>query len=130
MLCRYTTPYKTGQFYPSCGMSDDDILNARIQKDLVKKDWNFPRDYHGRKRMKEILDIIIEYSDVGISHQQLADSIGMDRKTIRPYLNHLIKMCLVTRDHGIHGKYFPTTRRHRGTSISAEILAESFRAQQ
>jgi hypothetical protein len=57
-------------YYPLWGMSDDDILNARIQKDLLKKDWNLPRDYHERKMTKDILDIIMRYGnlDMGISH--------------------------------------------------------------
>ena len=108
-----TTPYNTGQFYPLWGMSHDDILNAKIQKNLLKKDWNVPRDYHVRKIMKEILDIIMQqYSDLdaGISHNQLAESIRMNRKAIRPYLKRLTEMGLVTRDQGKHGKYFPTTR--------------------
>jgi hypothetical protein len=42
-------------------------------------------------------------------------------------MQSLIKMGLVTREQGKHGKYFPRTKRHRGTSISAEILAESFK---
>lgn len=110
-------------------MSHDDILNAKILKNLLKKDWRVPRDYHEKKIMKKISDMIMQYSDldVGISHKLLAESIGRDRKTIRPYLKRLIKMGLVTRDQGKHGKYFPTTKRHRGTVIGAEILAESFR---
>ena len=111
-------------------MSHDDILNARIQKNLLKKDWNVPRDYRGRRIMIKIWGIIMQqYSDldVGISHNQLAESIGMNRKAIRPYLKSLTEKGLVTRDQGKHGKYFPTTKRHRGIDTSAEILAGSFR---
>jgi predicted transcriptional regulator len=59
--------------------------------------------------------------------KSIAEYIGIDRKTLRRYMKRLIEMHLVTREPGKHGKYFPTTKRHRGTSISADILAESFR---
>lgn len=64
--------------------------------------------------------------NTGVHHNQLAEYIGIDRKTLRRYMEPLIKMGLATREPDKHGKYFPRTKRHRGTSISAEILAESF----
>jgi predicted transcriptional regulator len=108
-------------------MSYDDILNARIQKDLQNKDWNIPREYLERKRMNSIMNALISSQDQGMHHSQIAEYIGIDRKTLRPYIKHLMEMHLVTREPGRHGKYFPTTKRHRGTSVSADILAESFK---
>lgn len=69
----------------------------------------------------------MSFQTKGMFHNQLAEYIKVDRKTLRRYMKHLIEMHLVTREPGKHGKYYPTTQRHRGTSISAEILAESFK---
>jgi predicted transcriptional regulator len=108
-------------------MSNDDILNARIQRDLQNKDnLNLPREALGRKIMKHIMNILISFQNEGMHHSQLVEYIGIDRKTLRRYMKRLIKMDLVTREPGRQGKYFPTTKRHRGSSISANILAESF----
>ena len=74
-----------------------------------------------------IMNALISFQDQGMHHSQIAESIGIDRKTLRPYMKLLMGMHLVTREPGRHGKYFPTTKRHRGTSISADILAESFK---
>jgi DNA-binding transcriptional ArsR family regulator len=107
-------------------MSQDDILKARIRKNLLK-DWNVVREYHENETMKRIMAVIVRYGEAGVSHSQLSEAIGKDRKTIRPHLNRLAEMGLVTRDLGKHGKYFPTIKRHRGITISAEILTESFK---
>jgi DNA-binding MarR family transcriptional regulator len=109
-------------------MSNDDILNARIRRDLQNKDnLNLPREALERKIMNRIMEILMSFQNEGMFHSQLAEYIGIDRKTLRRYMKRLIEMHLVTREPGKHGKYFPTTKRHRGTSISADILAESFK---
>jgi predicted transcriptional regulator len=97
-----------------------------MRKHILKKDWNFTRDYNRKKIMNMIMNALISFQDQGMHHSQIAESIGIDRKTLRPYMKLLMGMHLVTREPGRHGKYFPTTKRHRGTSISADILAESF----
>jgi predicted transcriptional regulator len=108
-------------------MSHDDILNARIREHIQKKDWNLPREGLERKRLNIIMNALISSEDQGMHHSQIAEYIGIDRKTLRPYMKRLMEKHLVTREPGRHGKYFPTTKRHRGTSISADILAESFK---
>jgi predicted transcriptional regulator len=105
-------------------MSHDDILDAKIQRKLLNKNLNRPREYFEKRRMNNILKII---PDEGMHHDQLAHWLGIDRKTLRPYMERLQKMGLVTREPGRHGKYFLTKKTHRGTVISADIFAESFK---
>jgi DNA-binding MarR family transcriptional regulator len=108
-------------------MSNDDILNARIRRNLRSKDWSLPREDLEKRIMNRIMKILMSFQNEGMFHNQLAEYIEIDRKTLRRYMKRLIEMHLVTREPGKHGKYYPTTKRHRGTSISAEILAESFK---
>jgi hypothetical protein len=105
-------------------MSHDDNLNIKIQTKIRNKEWNNPRGFFERRRMNNILKMI---PDEGIHHGQIADYMGIDRKSLRPYMKRLQKMGLVTREPGKHGKYFLTKKPHRGTIISADIMAESFK---
>jgi DNA-binding MarR family transcriptional regulator len=77
-----------------------------------------------RKKEQKIVNTILAYEG-GISHQELANMIGIDRNNLRRYMNRLMNRGLVTRDKGQHGKYYPTNKARRGISISADILANS-----
>jgi len=71
------------------------------------------------------MNTILAYEN-GISHQELADIIGIDRNNLRPYIKRLMQKGLVNRDSGKQGKYYPTTRARRGISLTADILTNSF----
>jgi predicted transcriptional regulator len=47
--------------------------------------------------------------------------VGINRKNLTPYMKRLRNRGFVTREKGLRGRYYPTTREHRGTSISADV---------
>jgi DNA-binding MarR family transcriptional regulator len=75
---------------------------------------------------KEEKIVIILAHEEGISHQELADMIVIDRNNLRPYMKKLMQRGLVTRDKGKHGKYYATNKARKGISLTADILANSF----
>ena len=78
-----------------------------------------------RKKEQRIVNTILAHED-GISHQELAGIIGIDRNNLRPYMIRLIQRGLVIREKDKHGKYYPTNKARKGISISADILANSY----
>jgi predicted transcriptional regulator len=75
-----------------------------------------------KKRKKyNILRFIQDYVEEGISHNNLAYGIGIDRKNLRPYLEELINEGFVRRDDGKFGKYYPTTK-----SVDRNFLSEAY----
>jgi predicted transcriptional regulator len=104
----------------------DEILDAKIKLEYGKpKLSSNPREDWVRKREHEIQRTILKYDD-GISHGKLARTIDINRKNLQPYMKRLIEQGLTTRGEGLHGKYYPTTKARRGTSLTADILANSF----
>jgi DNA-binding MarR family transcriptional regulator len=104
----------------------DELLNRKIKLEYEKMnpDTN-PNDDLVRKKEKKINDTILAFEN-GISHQELADIIDIDRNNLRPYTKRLMRKGLVTRERGKQGKYYPTTKTRRGISLTADILANSF----
>lgn len=72
----------------------------------------------------KVLKLIILNSNFGISHQDLASKIGLDRKNIRPYIKRLIRRRLITRAPGRQGKYFPTTDVYQDALLTANFFGE------
>ena len=69
-----------------------------------------PREDQTRMIEKRLLEKILIYSDNnGISHKNLANILGMDRKTLRKYIKPLIEKNLVLRETSRQGKYYPST---------------------
>jgi hypothetical protein len=77
-----------------------------------------------RNKEGDILKLIILNSTFGISHQDLADRVKLDRKNLRPYIRRLIYRKLITRAPGKQGKYFPTTSIYQDALITANFFGE------
>ncbi|HEY7081094.1 MAG TPA: winged helix-turn-helix transcriptional regulator [Nitrososphaeraceae archaeon] len=86
------------------------------------------REENMRKREAEILKILIEYSNSGIHHIELAKKIGIDRKNLAPYMTKLIAKGLIRRESGRQGKYFPTDLAYRDTRLTADVFGRKFRS--
>jgi hypothetical protein len=68
----------------------DELLNRKIKLEYEKMNPETnPNDDLVRKKEKKIDDTILA-SENGISHQELADIIGIDRNNLRPYTKRLI----------------------------------------
>lgn len=107
-------------------MNYDESLDRKIRLEYEKMKPNSnPSNDLVRKTEKRIIDMILAYED-GISHQELADIIGIDRNNLRPYMKRLMQRGMVTRDKGKQGKYHAATKARRGISLTADILANSF----
>jgi DNA-binding MarR family transcriptional regulator len=98
------------------------MLDRKIKLEYEKMN---PHSISVRMTEKRIMDTILAYED-GISHQELAEIIHINRNNLRPYMKRLMQKGLVTRDRGKQGKYYPVTKARRGISLTADILANSF----
>lgn len=107
-------------------MNYDETLDRKINLEYEKMNpHSNPSNDLVRRTEQRIMNTILAYED-GISHQELADIIGINRNNLRPYMRRLMQRGLVTRDPAKHGKYYPSTKAHRGISLTADILANSF----
>lgn len=106
-------------------MGYDDLYSRRKQIKFGKGEpIDFRRQYDTRRTEDKIMEVIAINHENGIAHQKLARIIRINRKNLGKYMNRLIARGLVVRGPGLQGKYYPATKEHRKTSISAEILGE------
>jgi predicted transcriptional regulator len=110
---------------------DSDIAIKREYDSAIKREYDKlnprsnPSDDLVRKKEEKIVKTILVYED-GISHQELAETIDINRNNLRLYMKRLMQRGLVTRDKGKHGKYYVTNKARKGISLTADILANSF----
>jgi hypothetical protein len=90
----------------------EDNRKATFSADIIKR------------KEGEILKLIIWNSRFGISHQDLADRVGLDRKNLRPYIKRLKSRKMITRAPGKQGKYFPTTIVYQDALLTASLFGE------
>jgi hypothetical protein len=83
------------------------------------------RELKKRGKLLKILNVILIYPEIGISHQKLAEIVKIDRKSLRKYTKWLIEKGLIRRE-GKHGNYFPTSKSKGGTYASADTLCRQF----
>jgi predicted transcriptional regulator len=105
-------------------MGYDDLYSRRKRIEYEEKEPNLLRQETTRKTEDKIMEIITINRENGIAHQKLAQIIRINRKNLVKYMGRLIARGLVVRGSGLQGKYYPATKEHRETSISAEILGE------
>lgn len=105
----------------------DQILDWRLKKQEYGKlgQGTFNDDWVRRKE-QQIMEVILKHED-GIAHGELARIVSLDRKNLRHYIKSLMDKGLVTRGKGDRGLYFSTTKARRATSLTADILANSFK---
>jgi predicted transcriptional regulator len=104
----------------------DELLDRKIRLEYEKMNpYSNPSKDLVRRTEQRIMNTILAYED-GISHQELADIIGIDRNNLRPYMKRLMQRGMVTRDKGKQGKYHAATKARRGIRMTADILANSF----
>jgi hypothetical protein len=106
-------------------MGYDDLYSRRKRLKFEKGEPNFQRQNATRRTEDKIMEVITANRKGGIAHQELARIIRIDRKNLRRYLSGLIARGLVVRGAGLQGKYYPATKEHRETSISAEVLGQA-----
>jgi hypothetical protein len=104
-------------------MGYDDLYSRRKQI-KYEEEPNFRRQNTTRITEDKIMEVITANRKNGIAHQKLARIIGINRKNLGKYISRLIARGLALRGPGLRGKYYPATKEHRETSISAEILGE------
>ena len=86
---------------------------------------DLPRQEYVRKTEGRIMEVISANRDSGIAHLQLAHIVKINRKNLTPYMKRLTSKGLVKREKGKQGKYYPTTKGNRGTSITADIFSKA-----
>jgi biotin operon repressor len=74
------------------------------------------------RNKQKIVSIVRQNGKYGVSHSQLADLLGINRKNLRHYTKELIAEGLIIRGEGRHGKYYPADKEHRGPVMDADIL--------
>jgi Winged helix-turn-helix DNA-binding len=90
----------------------EDNKKATLQADRIKS-------VEGK-----ILKLIILNGIYGISHKDLADTVGLDRKNLRRYTKRLMKRNLITRASGKQGKYFPIADVYQDATLGANFFSE------
>jgi predicted transcriptional regulator len=71
------------------------------------------------------MEVISAHRDSGIAHLRLAYLVKINRKNLTHYMKRLTSKGLVKRGKGKQGKYHPTTKGNRGTSITADIFSKA-----
>jgi predicted transcriptional regulator len=97
----------------------------KIEYDKDKLDHLPPHEQYVRKTEGRIMEVISAHRDSGIAHLRLAHIVNIDRKNLTPYMKRLRRKGLVKREKGKQGKYYPTTKGNRGTSITADIFSKA-----
>ena len=107
-------------------MSDNifDIVNEEYSH--LGSDISNPRDDRKRTIEKKIMETILLHNNDGISHENLAKSIGVDRKTLRKYIKPLSEKKFVLRENTKQGKYYASTRLHKRKDLIADIIVKSY----
>jgi hypothetical protein len=62
----------------------------------------------------------------GISHNELAAKVSLDRSNLRKYIKKLMEKRLVRKGKGLQGKYFPTEESYKDHLFNAFILGHDF----
>jgi predicted transcriptional regulator len=101
--------------------------------DLVNEEYSHlgseisnPRDDRRRIIEKKIMEEILLQNNDGISHGNLAKSIGKDRKTLRKYTIPLIQKKLIIREKTKQGKYYASTRLHKRKDLVADLIVKAY----
>jgi hypothetical protein len=107
-------------------MDREDKWKKLIQKQLSAARVKALEPYTTEKENK-ILEVIRNYGiKGGISHNQLAQIVDLDRKSLRRYTQPLLRNRKVRRD-GTHGKYFPTEEAYKDPLLKATLFGDDFR---
>lgn len=89
------------------------------------------REQHRGEKEQVILQVIkmYYYSEGGISHNKLVNIVHLDRKSLRPYTQSLLKNGLIKRDgNEHHGKYVPTRKpSYTDLLLRSSLFADDFR---
>lgn len=83
------------------------------------------RELKNRGKLIRILNVILIQPENGISHQKLAATVKIDRKSLRKYTGWLTEKGLIRRV-GRRGNYFPTSKSESGSYTSADTLCRQF----
>ena len=101
--------------------------------DLVNEEYSHlgseisnPRDDRKRIIEKKIMEKILLQNNDGISHGNLAKSIGVDRKTLRNYTKPLIEKKFIVRGNTKQGKYYASTRLHNSKDLIADLIVKAY----
>jgi hypothetical protein len=84
-----------------------------------------PSQDKARKKEDKIMGVIAAHSLGGISHIELAQIVGLNRKNLTSYMKRLMKKRLVLRGRGKQGKYFPANKDYRATTMTAELFSKA-----
>jgi predicted transcriptional regulator len=101
-----------------------DWLDGKMRIEYDFSELPSHEEYLRRKEAK-IMKIILAHSDTGIPHLQLADVVRIDRKNLTPHMRRLMSKGLVKRGKGKQGRYFPATKKHRGTVLTADLFGKA-----
>jgi predicted transcriptional regulator len=89
------------------------------------------REQYKREKAQEILEIIKMYyhSKGGILHNNLANTVNLDRKSLRVYTKILLKEGSIKREgKGYHGKYVPTQKpSYTELLLKSSLFADDFK---
>lgn len=107
-------------------MSDNifDIINEEYSR--LGSEISNPRNDRRRIIEKKIMETILLQNNDGISHKNLAKSIGVDRKTLRNYTKPLVKKKFVVRENTKQGKYYASTRLHNRKDLIADLIVKAY----
>jgi predicted transcriptional regulator len=121
-------------------LKDDQYLTSKFdlkQKERYsekmrqyRKNTYSEREQHKREKEEAMLQIVEMYdSRGGISHNKLANIVHLDRKSLRPYTQNLLKQGLIKREgNKHHGKYIPTRKpSYTDLLLRASLFADYFR---
>ena len=107
-------------------MQSEDNWKRLIQKKLREARIRYLEPYTTEKE-NSILEAIRDYGiKGGILHNQLAQIVDLDRKSLRRYTQHLMKDRKIRRE-GLHGKYFPTEESYKDPLLKATVFGDDFR---
>jgi hypothetical protein len=109
------------------------MLNEHMWKKHFQENAKVARHKSLKSRSDEkentILEIILVYAmKGGISHNQLAHIMDLDRKSLRKYTKKLLKDKKIKKDgKGRHGNYFPTEEVYKDPLLNATLFGDDFR---
>lgn len=101
-----------------------DIVNEKYAQ--LGSEVSNPREDRRKMIEKKIMEEILLHGDKGISHNDLAKAMNMDRKNLRTYTKSLIEQKLIVREDRKHGKYYPSTRLHQRKDLTADLIVKSY----
>ncbi|MFY9967411.1 MAG: MarR family winged helix-turn-helix transcriptional regulator [Nitrososphaeraceae archaeon] len=107
------------------GYDDLDWFTSKMMLDY--DDENLADLLHqerSRRREMQIMRFVNANQSDGIHHLDLARKMKIDRKNLTPYMKRLMMKGLVIRGNGKQGKYYPTTKKNRDISVTADLLCK------